>query len=280
MDRIWKWIMNLNAKAFCLVAAIIFIATAAWCVFSFQTPPKPFQHGSETLTNSERMPCMGMLEFVSNQLADTTLSIPTDPFRPTLEAIFTNETERAAFIKALRDAQARAAGLQAPGTDNKREDPFAHLRNKTKVPDGTLVDAAGRPMVVPKLTFLGFVQRPDGTKAAMFHDSVANTTFFYDTGQQQVRGVDITNADVRQAEIRFPDGTVRNLEIGGTIELAAEPAPPPKPGAAKPAPANVKPGAANAKPGAANAKPGAGRNPQAAQRPGNAQPRQRPGAKP
>lgn len=240
MDTIWKWIMNLNAKAFCLTTALLFIATAVWCAFSYQTPPKPFQHGDETLQYDTLAPHIDMLAFVSNQLTDTTLSIPTDPFRPTLEAIFTNETERAAFIKALKEAQARAAGLQAAGADNKREDPFAHLRNKTKVPDGTLVDAAGRPMVVPKLTFLGFVQRPDGTKAAMFNDSVDNTTIFYETGKQQVRGVDITNADVRQAEIRFPDGSVRNLEIGGTIELAAIPAPPKKAVAHKGKPDNAK----------------------------------------
>jgi hypothetical protein len=258
MDTIWKWIMHLNAKAFCLLAVLLFFATAAWCGFKCRTRSEPFQDGSEKPPAPPQAAELGTLAFVSNQLAAETLSIPTDPFRPTLEAIFTNETERAAFIKALKAAQAAAAGGAAGGTgaDGKKEDPFAHLRKKAAVPDGTLVDAAGRPMVIPKLSFLGFVQRPDGTKAAMFHDSVENSTVFYESGKQQVRGVDILNADVRHAEIRFPDGSTRQLEIGGSVELAPEPAkaPPPKP-AAKPAAA--KPGAAAAKPGAANARPAA-----------------------
>ncbi|OQC23280.1 MAG: hypothetical protein BWX70_02865 [Verrucomicrobia bacterium ADurb.Bin070] len=125
------------------------------------------------------------------------------------------------------------------------------------MPDG-LVGPNGQPMVVPKLSFLGFMKRPDGQQAAMFHDSVENTTFFYESGKQ-VRGVDIVSANINEAEIRFPDGTSRKLEIGGTVELAPEPAkaPPPKPAGkpavGKPAPAAAKPAAA-AKPGAA-AKP-------------------------
>ena len=259
MDTLWKWIMHLNAKVFCLLAVLFFFATAAWCGFKYLTPPEPFQDGGAKPPAPPQAAVLGALTFVSNQLAAETLIIPTDPFRPTLEAIFTNETERAAFIKALKAAQAAAAGLAAggagaaggaaagAGADGKKEDPFAHLRKKpaAAVPDGTLVDAAGRPMVIPKLSFLGFVQRPDGTKAAMFHDSVENTSVFYESGkQQQVRGMEILNADVRQAEIRFPDGSIRKLDIGGSVELAPVPAKAPPP---KPKPTANKPGAANAK---------------------------------
>jgi hypothetical protein len=129
-------------------------------------------------------------------------------------------------------------------------------------------------MVVPKLSFLGFIKRPDGQQAAMFHDSVENTTFFYESGKQ-IRGVDIVSANINEAEIRFPDGTSRKLEIGGTVELAPEPAkaPPPKPAAkpaaGKPAPVAAKPAAAKpgaAKPGAA--KPGAAAKPARPEKPG------------
>jgi len=259
MDKLWKWIMHLNAKAFCLFAVLAFFAVAAWCAFKYLTPAEPFKDGGARPPELPAPWEIGTLAFVSNQLASETPSIPTDPFRPTLEAIFTNETERVAFIKALRAAQAAAAGLGggAAGASDKKEDPFAHLRKKTAVPDG-LVGPNGQPMVVPKLSFLGFMKRPDGQQAAMFHDSVENTTFFYESGKQ-VRGVDIVSANINEAEIRFPDGTSRKLEIGGTVELAPEPAkaPPPKPAGkpavGKPAPAAAKPAAA-AKPGAA-AKP-------------------------
>jgi hypothetical protein len=249
MDKLWQAIMRLNAKTFCLVAVLLFAAATAWCTLAYLTPPKPFTDSDETPTLPSA-PCeLGTLAIVSNQLAAESLSIPTDPFRPTLEAIFTNETERTAFIKALKDAQARAAGLVPADADGKKEDPFAHLRKKNTVPDA-LLGPNGQPMVIPKLSFLGFVQRPDGTKSAAFYDSVANTTVFYGSGDK-VRGVDIVDANVREAEIRFPDGTTRKLEIGGSVELAAEPDTRPKP---KPAAAAPKPGA-NAKQAAANPKP-------------------------
>jgi hypothetical protein len=251
MDIIWKWIMHLNAKAFCLLATLVFFAIAGWCGFKYIAPPQPFQDSGATPPAPPQPYELGTLNIVSNQLADELLAIPSDPFRPTLEAIFTNETERVAFIKALKEAQARAAGLIPAGADDKKgADPFEHLRKKTNVPDGQL-GPNGQPMVVPKLSFLGFVQRPDGSKAAAFYDSVANTTVFYDSGNK-VHGVDIVDANVREAEIRFPDGSTRKLEIGGSIELAPEPDTRPKP-AAKPA-ANAKEAAANPKQAAANPK--------------------------
>lgn len=265
MDTLWKWIMHLNAKAICLLAVLLFFATAAWCGFKYIIPFEPFQDGGAQPPAPTQATELGILAVVSNQLTAETLSIPTDPFRPTLEAIFTNETERIAFLKALKAAQAAAAGLTtgggagAAGADGKKEDPFAHLRKKPDaVPDGALVDAAGRPMVIPKLAFLGFVQRPDGTKAAMFHDSVEDSTIFYESGKQTVRGLEILNANVRQAEIRFPDGSIRKLDIGGSVELAPEPAkaPPPKPKAeAPPAPKQNPAQKPAAKPNQAPQKP-------------------------
>ena len=252
MDKLWKWVMHLNAKAFCLTATLLFLATALWCGFKYMTPPVPFKDGGSAVKH-ERTTALeiGILGLVSNQLAAETLTIPVDPFRPTLEAIFTNETERTAFLKALRAAQNAAAGVAGTAAGAKKEDPFAHLRKKEAAP-GELTGPDGRPMVIPKLSFLGFFQRPDGTQAAMFHDSVENSTVFYDTGKQ-IHGVDIVNADVRQAEIRFPDGTTRKLEIGGSVELSAEPAktPPPK----KVVPQKPAAAAAAAKPGAAKAAP-------------------------
>lgn len=226
MDKLWKWIMHLNAKAFCLVAVLLFFVTAAWCGFKYKTPLVPFKDGS-----GSKMPTfseswyIGTLNFVSNQLSAETLTVPLDPFRPAIEAILTNATERAAFLKALKDAQDSATGLAGGGkkVGAKKEDPFAHLRKKESVP-GALVDSEGKPMVVPKISFLGFFQRSDGTRAAMFHNSVDNSMTFYEPGNP-VHGLDILNANISTAEVRFPDGTTRKLKIGESVELAPEPAP-------------------------------------------------------
>lgn len=260
MHKLWKWVMHLNAQAFCLLAALGFAGVAGLCGFNVMYPPAPLRDGHEGKLPELAQPLsFGTLDVVSNQLAAERLTIPVDPFRPTIEAIFTNETERAAFLKALKAAQVAAAGGVVDTGAAKKEDPFAHLRKKETAAGG-LVGPDGRPMVIPKLTFLGFFERPDGTKAAMFHDSVKDSTVFYDTGNK-VHGVDVVNADVRAAEIRFPDGKSRTLEIGNSVELEAEPdlrpppkkaVPPAKPGAPVP---GVKPAAGAPHPAA---KAGAG----------------------
>ena len=253
MDNLWKWIMRLNAKAFCLMAILFFAGVAGFCAWQYTHPPAPVKDGGDG-NPPEFVPPRGIgaLDFVTNQLTAEALAIPVDPFRPTIEAIFTNETERAAFLKALKAAQAAAAGIA--GGDNaagaKKEDPFANLRKKAAVPGG-LVGPNGRPLVIPKLSFLGFFKRPDGQQAAMFYDSVENTTFFYEAGKQ-IRGVDIVSANIREAEIRFPDGTSRKLPIGESVELAPEPAKDPPKKAAPVKPAAGKPGAVAA--GKADAK--------------------------
>jgi hypothetical protein len=249
MDQLWKWVMHLNAKAFCLAATLFFCAVASWCGFCVLNPPAPLKDGSGPLPEGAQPWSFNTLALVTNQLAADALHVPVDPFRPTIEAIFTNETERAAFLKALRAAQNAAAGIANVSNTGKKEDPFAHLRRKDPAAGGGLTGPNGQPMVIPKLSFLGFFQRPDGTKAAMFHDSATDRTVFYDAGKQ-VHGVDVVNANVKEAEIRFADGTSRKLEIGGSVELPAEPDTRPKK-AAVPAPADaVKPAAAGPAAGA------------------------------
>lgn len=232
MDMLWKWIMRLNAKAFCLVALILFVATASFCYWQFTHPMPPFKDGeNQLLPDAPQVWTIGTLDFVTNQLASESLIIPVDPFRPTIEQIFTNEVERAAFLKALKAAQENASGiaktkngkLANTAAGEKDKNPFAHLRKKKAVqPDG-LRGPDGQQLVIPKLTFIGFFQRPDGKQAAMFHDSTEQTSSFYDAGKS-VHGVEILSADVRKAKIRFPDGTTRDLAIGSSIELAPEPA--------------------------------------------------------
>ncbi len=256
MDQLWKWVMHLNAKAFCLAATVVFLLVGAFCGWRVMNPREPLKDGgSSALPELPQAWELGTLNFVSNQLSAETLTLPVDPFRPTIEAIFTNETERAAFLKALKAAQNAAAGV-AGTSANKKEDPFAHLRKKDTVPGG-LTSPDGKPMVTPKLSFMGFFQRPDGKQAAMFYDSTTKQNVFYDAGKE-VHGVNIVSANVREAEIRFADGSSRKLPIGESVELAAEPdltpppkkAPPVKPGAAG------KAGAAAGKAGAAQQQPG------------------------
>ena len=277
MDKLWKWVMHLNAKAFCVAATLFFFCVSLWCAWLIMNPYEPLKDGTRgKLPELTQVSPMSTLDFVSNQLAAEALTIPVDPFRPTIEAIFTNETERAAFLKALKAAQNAAAGISS-SSGNKKEDPFAHLRKKDTTP-GAVTGPDGQAMIIPKLTFMGFFQRPDGKRAAMFYDSANNTTVFYDAGKQ-IHGVDMVDANVHEAQIRFPDGTTRTLPIGGSVELAAEPDknPPKKVPVVKPV-AGAKPGAA-LKPGA-GAKPGAAKKAAPPQKPAQEKPAQQKAKKP
>src|SRR5512133_1104953 len=112
MDKLWKWVMHLNAKAFCLAATFGFFLVAAYCGWNVLYPPTPIKDvDSGPLPQLPPAWELATLDFVSNQLVTEALTVPVDPFRPTIEAIFTNETERAAFLKALKAAQNAAAGV-------------------------------------------------------------------------------------------------------------------------------------------------------------------------
>ncbi|MDA3923435.1 MAG: hypothetical protein PF904_01890 [Kiritimatiellae bacterium] len=219
MNTIWKGIMHLNAKAFCLTMILVCIGVTLYCGFKIKTPPEPIKYATEKTPELSEAWEITILDFVSNQLSSSSLIIPVDPFRPTIEAIFTNAAERAAFIAALKKAKEDATGV-AKTKDGKKKDPFAHLRKKAKVP-GQKLGPDGRPMITPILTYMGFIKRPDGTQAAMFYDSANKTTIFYDEGNA-VHGVDIVNADLKKATLRMDDGSTRNLKIGQKVSLAPE----------------------------------------------------------
>jgi len=227
MNTLWKGIMHLNAKAFCLITVVVCVAVALYCGFEISTPPKPIQEGTDKTPELSPAWEITLLDFVSNQLSASSLIIPVDPFRPTIEAIFTNAAERAAFIAALKKAQDDATGM-AKDKDAKKTDPFAHLRNKADVP-GQNLGPDGKPMITPVLSYLGFIKRPDGTSAAMFYNSANKTTIFYDKGND-VHGVNIVDADLRNATLRMDDGSIRELKLGENVKLAPEEAkaPPPK----------------------------------------------------
>ena len=228
MRSLWKCIMHLNARAFCFTMLLACIAVAAYCGFKIKTPLEPIRDGTDKVPELGSAWEITLLDFVSNQFSSSSLIIPVDPFRPTIEAIFTNAAERAAFLAALKKAKEDAAGLtQEEGA--KKKDPFAHLRKKAKVP-GQKLGPGGKPMIIPKLTYMGFIKRPDGKQAAVFYDSANKTTIFYDEGHK-VHGVDILSASLKTASLRMDDGSTRSLKIGQTVDLAPEEAktPPKKP---------------------------------------------------
>ncbi|MCL1919868.1 MAG: hypothetical protein FWG50_02135 [Kiritimatiellaeota bacterium] len=216
MKQVWKWIMHLNAKAFCAVAALFFAATLLWCGYLYMTPPEPIKEGEGKLPPPPEQVDIGILDYVARQLAGDDLTVPLDPFLPLMEDILTNQVTRAQLAE-WRDARAGGAVAQGGG----RGGPGG-----PGVRPGAGAGGAGGPgepkMITPKISFQGFVKRTDGSRVAMFSDSSNNLTDFYAPGKT-IHGIEILSADMKEALVRYPDGTEEKILVGKSIELPPEP---------------------------------------------------------
>ncbi|MCL2104308.1 MAG: hypothetical protein FWH21_04535 [Kiritimatiellaeota bacterium] len=227
MKQVWKWVMHLNAKAFCSVATVLFFCTVGYCMFMYMTPPEPIKDGSDNLPDAPKAPEIGILDYVARQLDGDDLFIPLEPFRPTMDAILMNPEQLSQFLTAMNTPRSQNGNA---GKNN----PFQNVRNPGSS-GGAGADGAGAgepKMITPKITFPGFFKRSDGTSVAMFTDSTDKSKFY--TEGEIVHGLEILGADMRKATVRYPDGTVREIRVGDFVELTPEPDPnPPTPDAKK-----------------------------------------------
>jgi hypothetical protein len=229
MKQIWKWIMHLNAKAFCLIAATFFFAAVGWSMYLYMTPPKPIIEGDGELPKPPEPLVIGTINLVDNQLAWENVSVPVDPFLPALDAL--DPTARAELIKRIEEARNNQLANNRPQNNTGRpQNIFDTVRTNAPPPVR---------MITPQISFLGYIKRPDGSEVAMFYDSSDKSTVFYSPGKT-VHGLEILSADMREAVVKFPDGSQRKLLIGGepiTLDPIPDPNPPPPPPAAVAAPA-------------------------------------------
>ena len=214
MDKLWKWLMHADARALFFGSVALFAVVAgvvAWLRFgpaavragaTEPAPARPSRAPAETADAQG----LGVLAFVSNQLAADTLTVPVNPFRPALDALFAG-------------SQAPASAFEPPlaGDTNTAHrllrNPWAGLRP-------TAGQQPAKP-VIPTLTYRGYFQRPDGRYAALFHDSAAGASRFYGTGAV-FRGVALLAAGTSNACVRLPDGDQRDMGIGDTVTLPEE----------------------------------------------------------
>jgi len=236
MNQIWRWVMHLNAKAFCSVATLLFFCTVGYCVFMYLTPPVPLPTGTDTLPAAPKPLDIGILGYVDDQLADSGLSTPFDPFRPTMDDIFrTPGAGNQLLGRPPTGGGPVGSGNRGPGGGGGAR------------PGGGA--GAGGPteptMITPRITFIGFLQRSDGSSVAAFADSSDKSKFFYADGKS-VHGVEIISTDMQEATVKLPDGTVTKLTVGKFVELEPEVDPKASP---TPSPvATVKAGAGGARP--------------------------------
>jgi len=211
MKQIWKWIMHLDAKAFCLAAALLLCATTGWCMYRYMMPPESFKPGTGPLPKPTEPQKLGILGFVDDQVAGTGIVTPESPFR---------------FPALFVDDKGGVTGGPPKLPEKGLTNTGGSQNNGTKpVGQGTPGSSKDNEiaMVTPKIAFLGFIKRSDESRVAMFADSSDNSTVFYTPGKI-VHGLEILGADMREAQVRHPDGTVATIPIGGFIELTPEPA--------------------------------------------------------
>jgi len=236
MKRVWKWIMHLNAMAFCFAALLFFIASAGWSAYQCLTPPEPLNEGTGALPVLPEPWVIGAVRAVNDQLELDDLVEPVCPFLPTVEAILKSGVNP----QDVGNAVVNARNQNVDGKGGSPKDPFANNGkggNRGQQSAATPGTPGGPKMVTPKIAFLGFIKRSDGSSAAMFSDSSDNSTVFYEPGKEDVHGLKVLGADMTEAKVMFPDGSVGKIPIGKSVELAPEvdkrPPPPAPPAQAK-----------------------------------------------
>jgi len=222
MKRVWKWIMQLNAKAFCLIAALLLCATVGWCVYQINTPLEPIKDGTGKLPDAPAPYTIGILDFVTDQLVGDDLSVPITPFGWSKEGL---------LGKTIQDLIAernnpRIPGGGAPGGGGNRGTGGVAAGGNPNAGGGGA--PAGPKMITPKISFLGFAKFSDGVSRAQFSNSADKSIVFYSEGKK-VHGLEIISADMKEAVVRLPDGTEAKIPIRGSIELAPEPETPAAP---------------------------------------------------
>jgi hypothetical protein len=199
MDRLWKSLMRLDAKALFFGSAILFalvIAVVVWLRFgrAAVSPAPAARTASAALAANAalRLQPLGVLACVSNQLSPEAILVPVCPFRPSIENLIASDRI---------DPYSIAASTNFRSVFVRRINPNAAARNGA--------DRQPRP---PTLAYRGFFQRPDGTPAALFFDSANNASQFV-TNNTTFHGARLVSADIRAARILMPDGSTRELSI-------------------------------------------------------------------
>ncbi len=219
MERFWKWLLRTDAKAPFLIALALFLIVAgwrAWVDFSPKTEAPAPVAGKRPPPTLEPVQGLGVLGYVSNQLAAEALIIPVNPFRPTFEAMVRSQLDKT--------PPTRPPVAVPEANDTTKPNPFAHLNpNQTRPPrDPRNPNRGERPPVapaVPALTFRGVFQRPDGRYAALLHDNTIPGNTFVAAGAT-IHGITVVAADMERIQLQLPGGEIRELPLGGNVTLS------------------------------------------------------------
>ncbi len=237
MNSLWKWLLHSDAKAPLLVALPCFIAVCGWLGWQefdrFRTERAEARAEEEELARPKTPPTfdpvegLGILPYVTNQLSADTLVIPVNPFLPTFEALVLaglggkEDTARPLTREEWRERQRQRDERQREERHHGQGGGWGGHNQNQGGGDGWDDPRAPKdPGVQPKprLTYCGFMQRPDGRFSPYFeHNLVKGGTFAAEGGS--AHGVKIISATKESAKVQMPDGSIRELALGQSVEL-------------------------------------------------------------
>ena len=213
--------MRTDARGIFVVALLIFLATTGWILWmALQPPPAPPPAPPPEPVKLAPFRPLGVIGLVSNQFAAQALVVPVNPFRPTFEMMIRHPesgdlvslaaaTSRGSGGVSLAAATSRGSGgVSQPGDPARIRRPVAGATEE----DG--------PPPVPKYSFGGIMQRPDGRVAAYLKNSLGGGRFL--VKGDEFAGCRVLDATADGIVLRQPDGTTRSLarndppvELGG-----------------------------------------------------------------
>ncbi len=202
MDRLWKHLMQLDARALFFGAVALFavvVILVAWLSLHHAAPPSaPTAKTAEVLGANTASHDIGVLSIVSNQMAADALIVPVNPFRPSIEAlVLINSGGNSGTLSNLPHGRSAKTNL------------FAGLRPAPNNTPG-----------IPTFIYRGFFQRPDGIAAALFSDSTDAASHFFTPGSK-IHEATLMAADMHSAKVEKPDGQTVDLAIGEAFTLPA-----------------------------------------------------------
>ncbi|MGI6494544.1 MAG: hypothetical protein ACOX5G_00350 [Kiritimatiellia bacterium] len=231
MKSFRKWLLYSDAKAPLLVALACFLAVSAWLAWQefdrVQTEKAKARAAAEEAARPKTPPQLdpvqglGVLPYVERQLSPDTLIIPVDPFLPTYEALVVagigERNGPGARPLSREDWRERRRERRDPPPGGRRQ-PDDDWDDPRATPPGTVRQPATTALLKPRLTYNGFLQRPDGTFAPLFHDNTDKSRKFAAAGSE-IHGVKVLSADKNLARVQTPDGTVHDLKLGDGVDL-------------------------------------------------------------
>ncbi len=213
MQNLWKWLMHANAKFALAVALCVLLAAAAWSAWQLATassaandfPAVPVT--TEPAPKSKTPKSIGLLDYVHGQLADESIP-PVNPFAPSLAI------DNIAEIIKRREIREEGRGFTWNPRRNNQDPNNPQNPNVTavsKVPEA----AKSAP---PTLTYQGYLTRPDGTPAALIHNSATKSAAFLTAGQTTAKTtvISLTHDTLR---LRLPNGEERELAFRESITI-------------------------------------------------------------